>query len=127
MAYMPKIVLGRIKGTGLPIDGKAVYLSQWDYDNNEHFYLAAWNDDAEEAVLQTLFATAVEAGMVSTDDTYEDFVDAWKAGEFVPDSTFCFNFENVDVLKTIQNGTHPKAAGGFEIGKRFYQDHIGLG
>ncbi len=112
MAYMPKIVLGRIKGMGLPIDGKAVYLSQWDYDNNEHFYLVAWNDDAEEAVLRTLFATAVEAGMVSIDDTYEDFVGAWKAGEFVPDSTFCFNSENVDVLKVIQNGIYPKAAGG---------------
>lgn len=105
MAYMPKIVLGRIKNTGYPIDGKEVYLSQWDYDNNEHFFLAGWNDDAEEAVLKTLFF----ADIMGADD-YDEFVEAWKSGAYIPDESFCLDPENVEVLEIIQKGKHPKAS-----------------
>lgn len=43
MTYKPKIIIGKVKDTGLPIDGHTLYFSQWDYDNYESWHLYNWN------------------------------------------------------------------------------------
>lgn len=37
--YMPKIIEGKVSGTGWPIDGHTLLLSLWDYDNHESWHL----------------------------------------------------------------------------------------
>ena len=46
MCYTPRIVSGRVKDTGWPIDGHLLYFSQWDYDKYESFHLYGWDDRA---------------------------------------------------------------------------------
>ncbi len=43
MAYQPKIVTGKVTGTGWPIDGHVLYFSQWDYDKHESYRLYGWD------------------------------------------------------------------------------------
>ena len=33
MEYKPKVITGKVTGTGWPIDGHVLWFSQWDYDN----------------------------------------------------------------------------------------------
>lgn len=42
--YRPKLVEGRVSGTGWPIDGHVVALTLWDYDNHEKYHLFSWPD-----------------------------------------------------------------------------------
>lgn len=35
MEYKPKVITGKVTGTGWPIDGHVLWFSQWDYDNRE--------------------------------------------------------------------------------------------
>lgn len=100
MAYQPKIVTARIKGTGWPIDGHVLYLSQWDYDR-ENWHLYGWEDEDDEAVMLTIWQTESEAGM-SSYDTLEDFAKAWKAKEWDPQCPFCFDLSLVEVLEIKQ-------------------------
>ena len=44
MGYKPKIITGKVTGTGWPIDGHVLYFSQWDYDNYDSWHLYGWND-----------------------------------------------------------------------------------
>ena len=60
--YRPKIVEGKIKGTGWPIDGHTLILSLWDYDNYADWHLGIWNDKADQAVMETMFVTETAAG-----------------------------------------------------------------
>ncbi len=50
MGYQPKIIRGRVKDTGYPIDGLGLYFSLWDYDNYESYHLVGWNKEDDEAV-----------------------------------------------------------------------------
>ena len=40
--YMPKIIEGKVSGTGWPIDGHTLFLSLWDYDKHESWHLYDW-------------------------------------------------------------------------------------
>ena len=44
MGYKPKIITGKVTGTGWPIDGHVLYFSQWDYDNRDSWHLYGWDD-----------------------------------------------------------------------------------
>ena len=39
MEYKPKVITGKVRGTGWPIDGHVLWFSQWDYDNRESWQL----------------------------------------------------------------------------------------
>lgn len=80
MGYKPKIITGKVTGTGWPIDGHVLYLAMWDYDR-ESWHLYGWDDADDEAVMQTMYQTETEAAMCLY-DTLEDFAKAWKAKEW---------------------------------------------
>lgn len=62
MEYKPKVITGKVTGTGWPIDGHVLWFSQWDYDNRESWHLYGWEDSEDEAVMQTVFQTETESG-----------------------------------------------------------------
>ena len=115
MGYQPKLILGKVKNTGYPIDGRELLFSLWDYDNYESYHLSGWrDDDNDEAVMRTIYQSENEAGLCVY-DTLEDFARAWKAGEYEPEGSFCLAPDNVDVLAIIQeerlNGAGTKIDG----------------
>ncbi|MDO4321915.1 MAG: hypothetical protein Q4C61_05255 [Lachnospiraceae bacterium] len=101
MAYKPKIITGKVKGTGWPIDGHVLYFSQWDYDNRENWHLYGWDDADDEAVMLTAYQTETDAGLCAY-DTLESFTKAWKAKEWEPQGSFCLDLDQVEVLEVKQ-------------------------
>jgi hypothetical protein len=97
--YKPKVIKGKISGTGWPIDGHTLILSLWDYDNHESWHLYSWSDEAEHAVMETMFITETEAGLCLY-DTLEEFSEHWK--EWEPEGVFCIPLKNVKVLEVKQ-------------------------
>lgn len=116
MGYQPKIIRGKVKGTGYPIDGRVLFLSMWDYDKYERYHLSGWQEDDDEAIMRTIYQSENEAGL-SVYDTLEDFVRAWKVGEYEPEGIFCLAPENVDVLEVIQEEKRSSGEGAQMDGK----------
>ncbi len=102
MAYKPRIVIGKVTGTDYPIDGHELYFSQWDYDNGESFHLYGWGEDADEAVMQTMYQCEIEDGL-RTSDTLEAFAEKWKAEKWEPAAALCLPLDRVEVLEVVQN------------------------
>lgn len=116
MGYQPKLIRGRVKGTGYPIDGLELVLSLWDYDNYENYHFGWWNKEDDEAVMMTMYQSENEAG-ICVYDTLEDFARAWKAGEYELDGVFCIAPDNVDVLEVIQEEKRSDGKGAKMDGK----------
>lgn len=102
MGYQPKIIRGKVKDTGYPIDGRELLFSLWDYDNYESYHLSGWCKEDDEAVIKTIYQTESETGLCVY-DTLEDFARAWKSGEYEPDGVFCLALKNVDVVEVIHD------------------------
>lgn len=90
-----------MQGTGWPIDGRVLYFSQWDYDDRRSWHLYGWDDPDDEAVMLTMYQTAVEAGFEPA-DSLESFTAAWKAKQWEAPATFCVDLDKVDVLEVMQ-------------------------
>lgn len=116
MGYQPKLIRGRVKDTGYPIDGRELLLSLWDYDNYESYHLGGWRDDDDEAVMLTIHKSEEEAGLCVY-NTLEDFAEAWEAGEYEPEGTFCLAPDHVDVLEVIQEEKRSSGEGTKMSGK----------
>lgn len=101
MAYKPKVVSGRVKGTGWPIDGHVLYFGLWDYDKHSSWHLYSWDDADDEAVMLTMYQSMEAADFIEP-DTLEDFTAAWKAGEWEPPGSFCLALDQVEVLEVLQ-------------------------
>lgn len=101
MEYKPKVITGKVTGTGWPIDGHVLWFSQWDYDNRENWHLYGWEDSEDEAVMQTVFQTETEAGLCLF-DTLEKFAENWKAKKWEPQGSFCLPLDKVEVLEVKQ-------------------------
>ena len=101
MAYKPKIITGKVTGTGWPIDGRVLHFSQWDYDNHQSWHLYGWEDEDDEAVMLTMYKTETEAG-ICLRDTLEDFTKMWKAQEWEPAGAFCLPLDKVEVVEVKQ-------------------------
>ncbi len=101
MAYQPKIVTGIVTGTGWPIDGHLLYFSLWDYDNYESYHLYGWDDEHDEAVMQTIFTTETAAGLC-TYDTLETFSEIWKAKKWEPQGAFTLPLDKVEDIEVKQ-------------------------
>lgn len=99
--YVPRIVMGKVKETGLPVDGCILYLSQWEYDNHEYFHLYGWSDKDDPAVMQSMYIAEMEAG-ICEHDTLEGFEAAW--AEWEPDLSFCLTPGQVDVVEELEAG-----------------------
>ena len=96
MPYKPKIITGKVKDTGYPIDGHVLYFSQWDYDNRESWHLYGWDEADDEAVMLTMYKNEV----IGT--SLKSFIDKWKAGEWEPAGAFCLPLDKVDVVEVKQ-------------------------
>ena len=130
MGYKPKIITGRVNGTGWPIDGHVLYFSMWDYDNRESWHLYGWQDEDGEAVMQTIFTTETETGLCNY-NTLEDFAEAWKAGKWEPQASFCLPLDKVEVVEVKQeestNDTREQLrAHGFDLTPRKQTDKGGI-
>lgn len=101
MGYQPKLIRGKVKCTGYPIDGRELILSLWDYDNYKSYHLSGWCDDDDEAVMQTIYRSENEAGFCVY-ATLEDFARVWEAGEYEPEGVFCLAPDNTEVLEVIR-------------------------
>lgn len=110
MGYKPKIIKGKVQNTGYPIDGHVLTLSQWDYDNHANWHLYGWESSEDEAVMETMYCTELDAGF-RANDTREEFVEAWKAGEYEPPAAFTLELDQVEVLEVLQEeeGAAPAA------------------
>lgn len=107
MAYKPKIVTGKVTGTGYPIDGHVLYFSLWDYDNYESYHLFGWDDEDDEAVMLTMYQTERESGLIDEQspngsETLEAFTEKWKAKEWEPDGAFCLPLDKVELQEVKQ-------------------------
>jgi len=130
MEYKPKVITGKVTGTGWPIDGHVLWFSQWDYDNRESWHLYGWEDSEDEAVMQTVFQTETEAGLCLF-DTLEKFAENWKAKKWEPQGSFCLPLDKVEVLEVKQeestNNTREQLrAHGFDLTPRKQTDRGGL-
>ena len=130
MEYKPKVITGKVRGTGWPIDGHVLWFSQWDYDNRESWHLYGWEDSEDEAVLQTVFQTETEACLCPF-DTLEKFAENWKAKKWEPQGSFCLPLDKVEVLEVKQeestNNTREQLrAHGFDLTPRKQTDRGGI-
>lgn len=130
MEYKPKVITGKVTGTGWPIDGHVLWFSQWDYDNRESWHLYGWEDSEDEAVMQTVFQTETEAGLCLF-DTLEKFAENWKAKKWEPQGSFCLPLDKVEVLEVKQeestNNTREQLrAHGFDLTPRKQTDRGGI-
>lgn len=100
--YKPKIVEGRINGTGWPVDGCTLALSLWDHDDHGCCHLCGWPDEAGQAVMETMFITETAAGMCLY-DTLEEFAGHWE--EWEPEGSFCIPLDKVEEIRVIQEET----------------------
>lgn len=94
------IVLGKVKNTGWPIDGHILAFGLWAYDGRSSYHLYTWEDEDDEAVMQTMFKSLVEAGMEDADGM-DEFIMEWKAGKFDAPAAFCLDLDNVEVIKEL--------------------------
>ena len=101
MGYKPKIITGKVTGTGWPIDGHVLYFSMWDYDNYDSWHLYGWDDADDEAVMETMFITETAAGLCCY-DTLETFAEVWRAKKWEPEGVFCLELDQVEVIEVKQ-------------------------
>ena len=101
MGYKPKIITGKVTGTGWPIDGHVLYFSMWDYDNHDSWHLYGWDDADDEAVMETMFITETAAGLCCY-DTLETFAEVWRAKKWEPEGVFCLELDQVEVIEVKQ-------------------------
>ena len=133
MGYKPKIVTGRVTGTGYAIDGHVLYLSQWDYDNGEFWHLYGWDAAADNAVMETMYAVEKEErekGKIPI-IAWVEFARAWKEGKYKPLAEFVVPFNVVEVLEVKQEETRDAKrdrliANGYDISPRHSTDVGGI-
>lgn len=130
MGYLPKIVTGKVAGTGWSIDGHVLYFSQWDYDNYDSWHLYGWDDADDEAVMLTVYQTETEAGLCSC-DSLEAFAEMWKAKQWQPEGAFCLPLDKVEVQEVKQEEQKDEAreklkAFGIDLSPRKTTDKGGI-
>lgn len=99
--YKPKIVKGKVQGTGYPIDGHIMYFSLWDYDNQGSYHLLDWEQKDDEDVMITMYQSEEEAGLCIY-DSLEEFKEAWDSGRYEPDGVFWLGLDKVEVIEVLQ-------------------------
>lgn len=129
MAYQPKIVKGKVSGTGYAIDGHVLYFSLWDYDNYETYHLYGWEDADDEAVMQTMYDSENHEGLGTC--SLRTFRKRWKAKKWEPAGAFCLIPDTVEVLEVVREEVKDDArerllAHGIDLSPRYKSDRGGL-
>lgn len=94
-----RVIKGKVKDTGYPIDGCILILDEWPYDLG-NWHLRGWMDADDKKVMQTMYESEVESGL-SIFDTIEEFQEMWDKKEWDPQGVFCIPAENVDIVKEL--------------------------
>lgn len=89
------------------LDGIEVYLSLWDYDNHENWHLWNWEKEADERIMCAMFEAEHYSPFGTSSDDFGKFRKAWKAGEYEPGGSYCFENEQVEVLEVLQEEENP--------------------
>ncbi len=103
-----RVVTARIKGTGWPVDGHILYLAKLQYDP-EYWHLWGWDEEADEAVMETVWQTENEAGM-SMYESKDEFVKAWKDHTWEAQGAFTFAADQVEDVMNIEATTDRREA-----------------
>lgn len=131
MEYKPKVITGKVTGTGWPIDGPCALDSHSGTTTTARAGTShGWEDSEDEAVMQTVFQTETEAGLCLF-DTLEKFAENWKAKKWEPQGSFCLPLDKVEVLEVKQeestNNTREQLrAHGFDLTPRKQTDRGGI-
>lgn len=130
MPYKPKIIKGKVTGTGWPIDGHVLYFGLWDYDKHSCYHFYGWEDEDDEAVMLTMYQTETEAGLCSC-DSLEAFTEKWKAKEWEPEGSFCLDLDQVEEVEVLQEEEKDDArekllAAGIDLSPRKDTDRGGI-
>ena len=97
MAVKCEVYSGIVQNTGWPIDGHRLMFALWDYDDRSSWHLFAWGKEDDEAVMETMYQTMVEAGFIDQTDR-DEFVMVWKDGMFdevYSPGAFCVDLDKV--------------------------------
>ena len=98
---------GKVVNTGWPIDGHRLVFALWNYDKRSCYHLFTWPDKSDEAVMQTMFRTLVDADFICEEDE-DEFIMVWKDGMFGEvycPGPFCIDLDKlVDVIKVEYEG-----------------------
>lgn len=132
-AYKPKIVAGRVTGTGYAIDGRVLYWVQWDYDKGEFWHLYGWDAADDNAVMETMYAVEKEErekGKIPI-VAWVDFARTWKEGKYKPLAEFVVPFNVVEVVEVKQKEMRSEKrdqliANGFDLSPRKSTDTGGI-
>ncbi len=95
-----ELYTGIVTGTGWPIDGHKLIWAIWDYDRSS-YHLFAWDDADDEAVMMTMFKTAVEAGFIEND--LEKFKAEWQSGEFEQPGVFSIPLDKLTDVRKVES------------------------
>jgi hypothetical protein len=88
-------------------DGLEIYLSLWDYDDHAQWHVWNWEKEADQTVMQAFFEAEQYSPYSTAPDDIEEFEKIWERGEYEPGGTYCFDFENVEVLEVLQEEENP--------------------
>lgn len=129
MAYKPKIIAGKVKDTGYPIDGRVIYFVMWDYDR-EFWRIYGWDEANDHAVMRTMYEMEKEDGICAF-ETFDAFAENWKARQWRPREDYAFPLDKVEVVEIKQkerkNETREKMlAAGFDLSPRRNTDRGGI-
>lgn len=129
MAYKPKIIAGKVKDTGYPIDGHVIYFVMWDYDR-EFWRIYGWDEADDPAVMGTMYHLEKEDG-ICTSSSFAAFAEKWRARQWVPCDDYAFPLDKVEVVEVKQeeerNQTRERMiAHGFDLSPRRSTDRGGI-
>lgn len=97
--YQPKIIEGKIKGTGWAIDGHTLMLSLWSYDNYSNYHLDNWGEEDDKAVMETVFEIETKAGLCLY-NTLEEFEAHWEG--WGSQDNLVIPLDNVEIMLVVQ-------------------------
>lgn len=95
-----QLYIGTVKDTGWPIDGRRMVFGLWDYAPDS-YSLMDWDEKDDEAVMQTIFQTGVDAGFEDADGL-EAFTKTWKAGEYEWPGAFHIDLDKLENVEKIE-------------------------
>lgn len=93
--------LENIKKAYETLDGVELYLSLWDYDNEETYHLCRWNDEVDEKIMMGVYYFEQVSFSTKYLNNREKFIKDWKNNKYEPMGSLCFEKEDVEVLEKI--------------------------
>lgn len=83
------------------LDGVELYLSLWDYDNEETYHLHSWDDEVNEKMMVATYYFEQVSFSTRYLNNREKFIKDWKNNKYKPMGSLCFEKEDVEVLEMI--------------------------